>query len=154
MVFRDEYYFLSNMYPCTVTMSMNGKTYTFPCSESAFQAAKCPPQAYLFATGPKNKYPDGFKAKKGGRNVPLRPDWEQIKLHVMAEALHAKFSNPQLEAKLVSITGPIVEENTWHDTYWGCCAGEGANYLGRLLMEIRKNPPSKGFKPDDWLAAL
>ena len=35
--FRDENYFLSNMFPCTI--SFEGLTY--PSAESAFQAAKC-----------------------------------------------------------------------------------------------------------------
>ena len=37
----------------------------------------------------------------------------------------------------------LVEGNTWHDNYWGCCtcsrcAGRrGRNNLGRLLMKLR-----------------
>ena len=36
MLFRNKYYFLSNMYPCKITY--NGLTYT--CVEAAFQAQK------------------------------------------------------------------------------------------------------------------
>ncbi len=32
---------------------------------------------------------------------------------------------------------PLVEENTWGDTFWGVSKGQGENHLGRLLMRIR-----------------
>jgi predicted NAD-dependent protein-ADP-ribosyltransferase YbiA (DUF1768 family) len=31
----------------------------------------------------------------------------------------------------------LIEENTWGDTFWGICKGQGENHLGRLLMQIR-----------------
>lgn len=32
------------------------------------------------------------KAKRLGRQVPLRPDWEQVKVPIMAELVRAKFT--------------------------------------------------------------
>ena len=32
----------------------------------------------------------------------------------------------------------LVEKNDWGDTFWGVCSGKGENYLGRLLMQVRK----------------
>ena len=54
MQFRNEYYFLSNMYPVNVPYRIAGTDYVFPCAESAFQAAKSPAMA-------------GFKKKKTKR---------------------------------------------------------------------------------------
>lgn len=32
----------------------------------------------------------------------------------------------------------LIEGNTWGDTFWGVCNGQGLNVLGNLLMEIRQ----------------
>lgn len=29
------------------------------------------------------------------------------------------------------------EGNTWGDTFWGICGGQGSNMLGQLLMDVR-----------------
>ena len=45
--------------------------------------------------------------------------------------------NPELLKRLKQIKGPISEENTWGDTFWGICEGKGENNLGKILMEVR-----------------
>jgi predicted NAD-dependent protein-ADP-ribosyltransferase YbiA (DUF1768 family) len=56
----------------------------------------------------------------------------------MYAVLDLKFSqNAYLLNKLRQITGEIVEDNTWGDTFWGQCNGMGQNQLGKLLMKIR-----------------
>ncbi len=81
------------------------------------------------------------EAKKLGRRVTIRSDWEQgVKLTVMAEALYWKFTqNLGLKVKLLS-TGDaeLIEGNWWGDRYWGVCYGTGENHLGRLLMALRE----------------
>lgn len=131
MIFREEYYYLSNMFPCDVTVDIDGKPYTFTCVEAAFQAHKYPEKASEFTDI------NGFAAKKKGRRVPLRSDWEDVKDDVMYKCLKAKFSNPELKEKLLSITEPIVEDNTWRDTYWGMYNGKGQNKLGKLLEKVK-----------------
>ena len=132
MQFRGQYYFLSNMYPCSLTVDIENKIYSFTCVEAAFQAHKCPGRAAEF------EGIDGYTAKKLGRRVPLRPDWETVKDAVMLNIVSAKFmQNPDLFRRLRSIKGEIVEENTWHDTYWGVCNGKGENHLGKILMKVR-----------------
>lgn len=131
-MFRNDYYFLSNMYPCDVVYG--GVLYT--CAEAAFQAAKCPARAKEFVGL------DGKAAKRLGRKVPLRPDWDGQRLRVMREILAAKFGqNPGLDSKLAA-TGDaeLVEGNTWNDRFWGVCDGTGENHLGKLLMERRSSP--------------
>ena len=135
MKFRDEYAFLSNMYTCKINMQIEGRDYTFNCAESAFQAHKCPARASEFANL------SGKDAKKAGRHVPLRRDWEYIKDDVMTEVVKTKFKDPDLMKKLMSVKGEICEDNTWHDTYWGKCGGVGQNKLGQILMSVRDSTP-------------
>lgn len=128
--FRDDYYFLSNFYGCNITY--NGITYRN--NEAAFQAQKDIKRSEEFA----NLSP--ASAKRLGRKVMLRRDWEEVKLDIMYELLKCKFDqNPSLKEKLIN-TGDrlLVEGNDWHDTYWGVCNGKGSNHLGKLLMKLRE----------------
>lgn len=76
--------------------------------------------------------------KNYGRTLRLRDDWDQVKLKMMRAAVYAKFVNPDLRSLLID-TGDqeLVEGNTWGDTFWGICNGEGENHLGRILMDVR-----------------
>lgn len=134
MKFRDEYYFLSNMYPAPVTVVIGARSFTFSCAEAAFQAQKCPERAGEFLNI------DGFAAKRLGYRVSLCDNWDNMKLGWMCKVLEAKFTqNKELAKKLIA-TGDteLVEDNTWKDTYWGRYNGYGENHLGKLLMEIRE----------------
>ena len=80
------------------------------------------------------------KAKREGRKLEIRSDWEQVKVGVMYNALKQKFARgTEWHKKLMETEGPIVEFNNWHDTYWGYDVNEqkGKNVLGKLLMSIR-----------------
>ena len=130
--FREENGFLSNFHPSAVTYG--GITYTN--NEAAFQAQKvlCDEEKLAFSVLPP------AKAKRLGRSVQLRPDWEQVKDDLMYEIVLAKFSqNPELREKLLA-TGetPLYEGNTWNDCYWGVCKGQGLNKLGKILMRVRQ----------------
>lgn len=81
---------------------------------------------------------DGFLAKKYGKKVSLKPNWNTVRVSIMEEVVWAKFKqNPDLARKLVKVEGVIQEENYWNDTFWGVCNGEGENNLGKILMKIR-----------------
>ena len=129
--FTGKYRFLSNFYP--VKIKHDGLTY--PSVEHYFQANKT-----LNMT--KRKEIAAAKsaaiAKKMGRNLTLRKDWEIIKDTVMLHGVFLKFSNTDLQNKLKE-TYPheLIEENTWGDTYWGVCGGIGKNMLGKILMIVR-----------------
>ncbi len=128
--FKDEYFFLSNYYEADVTY--NGLT--FHSNEAAFQAMKNLKFATAFCALKPNT------AKKVGRNVELRKDWEQVKDNIMYEIVKAKFTqNIGLKTKLLSTGNAIlIEGNTWNDKYWGVCDGEGKNKLGEILMRVRE----------------
>ena len=73
-----------------------------------------------------------------GKQVQLRDGFNEMKLELMYKLLKMKFRpNSPLGKKLQNIHGEIIEENTWHDTFWGVCNGIGENHLGKLLMKIR-----------------
>lgn len=124
--FSGPYRFLSNFYDRAPG----------PTVEHLFQAAKTTDrewkEAILSASTP------AF-AKKLGRQAPMRPDWEDVKLGVMRDLLTTKFWAGTSYAIALLATGDeqLIEGNTWGDTYWGVCDGVGQNWLGRLLMEVR-----------------
>lgn len=78
-------------------------------------------------------------AKRMGRTLHLRPDWEDIKEDIMLQGLRLKFSKRRLKEMLLD-TGDeeLIEGNNWGDRFWGQCNGEGLNVLGQLLMKVRE----------------
>jgi ribA/ribD-fused uncharacterized protein len=130
--FKDHNRWLSNFWMAPITIGV----LTFPSNEHAYQAAKSFDPAdwamVLNATSP-------GAAKQLGRRVKLRPDWEEVKLAVMAEITAAKYDqHPDLREKLMATKGwRLVEDNHWGDTFWGVCRGVGENHLGRIIMEYR-----------------
>ena len=121
---REE---LDNFLVCS--FEYNGQTYT--SAEHAFQAAKFTDK----------KYCEKIRlAKSGGdawslgntREIPLRGDWELIKVKVMYEANLAKFQqNAALRDALVSTRGPI---KAFGFAFW---AKWNAIILERIREELR-----------------
>lgn len=128
--FRDDNFFLSNFYPCTVVYG----GYTFQNTEAAFQASKCPERMSEFCDL------NPSEAKRLGRRVKLRPDWEEVKDGIMLSICYAKFrQNPELHKRLLETgNAELVEGNDWGDTVWGVCNGVGENRLGKILMSVRR----------------
>ena len=129
--FRDKYFFLSNFYSCKVTY----QGLTYENNEAAFQAQKC------LSDGEKRKFCslNPSEAKRLGRHVPLRKDWENVKVGVMKEIVRCKFEqHPELKEKLLALKNIYLEEgNDWGDKIWGTVNGQGKNLLGNILMSVR-----------------
>ena len=138
--FRGKHYYLSNFYERDITCF----GLTFKNNEAAFHAMKCPERASEFCDL------DPSAAKKLGRQIQLRSDWEQVKEDVMYEVCRAKFmQNPDLKARLLSTgTVQLVEGNNWNDREWGVCNGEGKNKLGKILMRIREELRNAQYEKD------
>ena len=129
--FRGEHAFLSNFH--RAPFRWRGRDW--PTAEAAFAASKTldERERERIRTAPSPGH-----AKRLGRRVKLRPDWERIKDGVMRSLLEAKFAAPALrDALLATGDAVLVEGNTWGDAYWGVCNGRGRNQLGRTLMRIR-----------------
>lgn len=131
--FFGEYRFLSNFWNAPVEY----RGLTYQNNEAAFQAQKCISAAEKvpFTTLLPNE------AKRLGREVALRSDWEQVKIGIMEEIVRAKFTqNEDLKVRLL-LTGDrrLEEGNTWHDTFWGVDVRTrcGQNHLGEILMKVR-----------------
>jgi ribA/ribD-fused uncharacterized protein len=136
--FSGKYHFLSNFY--LVDIMFSGEIY--PSVEHAFQAAKTKNKdlrkKIRLANNP-------ALARKYGRELQLRPDWEDMKLGVMLLLLQRKFKKIELKKYLLS-TGKalLLEGNDGHDNQFGSCFCHkcenirGENKLGKLLMLVRK----------------
>lgn len=131
--FDGEYAFLSNFYPSNIYH--DGICY--PTVEHAFQAAKTMNLDERMKIA--NLETPG-KAKRAGRQVALRSDWENVKYEIMKELVTIKFINPSLRKLLLETKSyELIEGNDWNDTCWGVCNGIGQNNLGKILMQVRED---------------
>ena len=132
--FSGVFRFLSNFYAAPV----HYEGIDYPTSEHAFQAAKTVDKnqrlniAMLETPG---------EAKRYGKTVRIRSAWDDVRVGVMAEIVNEKFiQNPHLlEMLLATDDMELIEDNTWGDTFWGVCDGEGENNLGKVLMAVREH---------------
>lgn len=138
--FRDRYAFLSNFHRSSVQVVLDGLR--APTVEHAYQAAK------TMDTNERVRIvrlPTPAQAKKAGRDLQLRPDWNEVRDDVMLELVVQKFVYNPCLASLLRETGDaeLIEGNYWHDNYWGRCfcgkcpRAEKDNQLGRILMDVR-----------------
>jgi ribA/ribD-fused uncharacterized protein len=129
--FREQWAALSNFAP--VVVWLEGRPY--PTVEHAYQAAKT---VDVSERARIRLAPTPGKAKRIGATLTLRPDWDRARLEVMRRLLVQKFDQARFAEVLFS-TGDaqLIEGNDWGDVFWGVCRGEGKNYLGLMLMDIR-----------------
>ena len=129
----------SNFFPCSLTYD----DITYQNSEAAWQSLK------TLDADERRAFSElsGAAAKKKGRRVTLRSDWEQVKYQLMVDVCFAKFSqNPELAEVLLSTGDDEIVENTtgWHDNTWGnckcpkCINKPGKNLLGSINGSKRK----------------
>lgn len=128
--FDGSYRWLSNFW--RIDIQYEGRVYY--SSENTYQAAKAP-----------NEFREEFESctpgcsKRLGGTVRLSSQWDERKVEIMRAILELKFApgTPLAEKLLATENRQLVEGNTWNDTFWEVCRGEGQNQLGRLLMEIQ-----------------
>lgn len=132
--FQGVHRWLSNM--SCVVIEFEGDYY--PSTEHAYMAAKTLnlKERKPFQIGGDLVSP--YEAKKAGRTVTLRDDWNDARDVVMTNIIAQKYSKTPYK-ELLDLTGDreLVEGNTWGDTYWGVCNGEGKNKLGKMIMAQR-----------------
>jgi len=138
--FKNEYQFLSNFFPYPVKF----EGIFYHTVEHAYQAAK------TLDINIRRKFDSILspsKAKKFGRRIDLRQDWEEVKLKVMETCLRDKFRPGTLLAQKLLDTGDeeLIEVNWWGDRFWGTYNGIGENHLGKLLMKIRNDLHKQAF---------
>lgn len=134
---KTPYFLFSNFSDSLV----NYEGVAYMTIEHAYQAAKTTDLSIrLRIAGCTNP----AQAKRIGKTLQLRPDWDKMKLDIMYELLVQKFAKGSFNSKALNATGDalMIEGNWWHDLFWGQCScdrhnWDGANHLGGLLMRIR-----------------
>lgn len=129
----------SNMIPFEKPLEYEGILYGTP--EHFYQAMKTTDREGRWLVA---NCKSGPQAKRAGRKILLRPDWDAVKLKIMLMAQEYRFAEgTQLHDKLLHTPRDIVEWNNWHDLFWGDCICpkcrdlEGKNCLGKMITEIR-----------------
>ncbi len=138
--FQGPYRFLSNFWPATIEY----EGITYPSVEHAYQASKTTNVADRKRIA---AISDPADAKREGRLLALRDDWDIAKFKVMEDCIRLKFTkHPELAAELLATGDAKLEEgNNWNDQIWGVYKGEGQNRLGKILMKVRSE--LRGDKP-------
>lgn len=135
--FFGEYRWLSNFW--TSDVYFDGLMY--PSSETAYQAAK----VIRDLREPFQSMSD-YDSKNAWRKLPkeaLIPNWDGHKYRVMDIVVYDKFTRYEVLKQKLLDTGDrhLEETNHWGDCTWGVDSetGEGTNWLGKILMDIRKS---------------
>jgi ribA/ribD-fused uncharacterized protein len=151
-IFDGPYRFLSNFAfsPIVVRMEYFPGYYrkvAFSTVEHAYQAnkmVKFSDVEKIQAIEPPNE------AKKLARSLPLRKNWDTIRIPTMTRLIDLKFPFyadmyrensylPIMTDKLLDTEDcRLIEGNWWNDIFWGKCNGEGENHLGKILMARRE----------------
>lgn len=146
---RETFGFLSNFFPAPIVIDDD----PWPTVEHFYQAQKSldpdyrlairsvatPGHAKRLGTAPDVR---GWRSRQSWfrRNGQMqRADWLDIRLDVMRRAVTAKFEqNAPLARQLLATKGAELIEDSRFDAYWGVGPrGDGTNWLGRVLMEVR-----------------
>lgn len=133
--FQGEHRFLSNFWKCKIDYM----GYVWPSAEHAYQAMKSDDPGVWEEVLASDSVGD---AKRYGRTIDIRYDWDQAKFYKMYDIVYAKFTqNEDLARKLLDTGNQKIEEgNRRGDTYWGISpegSGIGENNLGKILMSVR-----------------
>lgn len=138
--FREEYDFLSNMYPVDI-MFAGIKMHS---SEHIYQYLKA---VHLKDEDLKHKVlfsKNGYEAKKLMKGLVV-PD--HVRVYLMGIALDKKYDIPEMANRLLLTNDvELVEYNWWGDSFWGkaipkggtCLTATGKNILGNMLMAKRQ----------------
>lgn len=125
----------SNFYPITINVDLKD----YKSVEHFYQSKKFEGTEWEEHIRSQDK---AFEAAREGRrkDLPLRKDWNEVKLLVMKRALSAKFKKIDCLKNLLLSTGNTeLVEYSKKDYFWGRNEdGAGFNMLGKMLMELRE----------------
>ena len=129
--FFDQFRFLSNFHvsPC------HYNDHCYMSTEHAYMAQKATNREDMvyIATSP-----NPIEARRRGKTIKLREDWDDIRLDVMYKANLSKYKDPIMRRRLQQTGNRYLEEtNWWNDKFWGVCNGQGQNNLGKIIMRVR-----------------
>ena len=132
--YEHDFYVFSNF----SSFKLNWKGEIWMTSEHAYHSEKFEDKGLLEQLRNTNSAHDAMKLAYANKDK-YRKDWDEIKLKVMKEILHAKVAqHPYVKKKLLDSGDKELIEDSWRDSYWGWGADKkGNNHLGRLWMEVR-----------------
>ena len=92
---------------------------------------------------------EAFKIAEENK-VLRRHDWENVKVDIMYEILHAKVEQHEyVRRKLLATGDRELIEDSWRDCYWGWGPSQtGQNMLGKLWMKVRESITSPALSKD------
>lgn len=132
----EKYYEFSTMYQATMVVDGKewpsvknyyyAKKYATTYLQAAFENFKTPQEAVSLAESPV------------GKELKCLGWTDEVKLDVMRVGLRHKFEQHSDLANLLLSTGNRqLMNNSASSSFWGYDGGEGQNWLGKLLMEVR-----------------
>jgi ribA/ribD-fused uncharacterized protein len=148
---REAFRFLSHFFPAPIVM--DGETWA--TVEHYYQAQKSPDPVYrqvirtavsagmakrLSAPPQAPRRVSGQSWFRKNGTLP-RPDWHDVKLAIMRRADFAKFTqNAELGSWLLATGDAELVEDSTSEPYWGIGPdGNGLNWAGRVIMEVREH---------------
>lgn len=132
--FQNEFRWLSNFAP--VKIELDGKIYS--SVEHAYMSAKSDDKEWKAFCSDPNNNPGAVKRRS--RSIKLLPNWDAIKLGVMAHCIKQKFNQEPFRTQLIETgTQELQEGNRWNDKFWGIDlkTNTGQNHLGKIIMQVR-----------------
>lgn len=146
---REAFGFLSHFHPApidldgdiwpTVEHYYQAQKSLDPAYRAAVRAAKSAGMAKRLAAPPRAPRRISFQSWFRKNAALPRDDWDDVKLDIMRRADLAKFTqHADLGARLVATHPAQLEEDSPFELFWGTGKdGDGQNWAGRILMEIR-----------------
>jgi len=133
--YEQEFYVFSNF--SSFKLEWKGKLWM--TSEHAYHSEKFEDEDLIEQLRNTRSAHDAMKLAYAHRDA-YREDWDEVKLKIMKEILHAKVDqHPYVKKKLLESGDKELIENSWRDDFWGWGPHkDGANHLGKLWMEVRE----------------
>lgn len=138
--YEQEFYVFSNF----SSFKLEWKGEVWMTSEHAYHSEKFDNEKILQLLRNSRSAHDAMKIAYAHKEE-YKKDWDDIKLSVMKDILHAKVAqHPYVKKKLLESGDKELVENSWRDDFWGWGPNKGgANHLGKLWMELRNEVRSQ-----------
>lgn len=146
---REAFGFLSHFHPAPIEIdgeSWPSVEYFYQAQKSdnrayraAIRAAPSPGKAKRLAAPPQAPRRISYHSWFRANGKEPRADWDDVKLAIMRRADRAKFlQNPELALRLLATGDAELIEDSPSEPFWGVGRnGNGLNWAGRVLMEVR-----------------
>jgi N-glycosidase YbiA len=141
--YENEFYIFSNY----SSFALEWKGELYPSSEHAYHSEKFDSKELKELIRNARSAHDSQKLAQANKQKQ-KGNWNEIKLVVMKEILHAKVTqHPYVKKKLLESGDKELVEDSWRDDFWGWGENkDGENRLGKLWMEVRKEVREAEFQ--------